>query len=1077
MRERRENPSKLPEKANKILNGILVVLILVVFKVWHLAILQHEKKQEEAKKPQRRVVVERCERATICDRFNVPLAINKVQYNAAISYGPIRELPRWIWKKNEGGKRVKCFFRKEYVSQLSEKIAGELHLDAERIEDLIHSKAAILGNVPCVVKENISEEQYFRLKMLEKDWPGIHAEIAARRCYPLGAIGGEVIGYIGPISREEYDKVTREMRFLREVQSSIEEGEPLESSIEEITARLEELEKKAYHINDFVGKTGVEAAYDDSLRGCSGKRIYLSDIRGKFLRELPGSEEPKSGNRLALTISSELQLYAEQLLAEYDSRPPSTRPAALKLSALIPESQPWIKGGAIVAMDPHSGEVYCLASFPRFDPNDFIRSGHEEEIALKNSAVNRWLETEVALANIWDMKTPHKRERFNLFQGGFFEEKIELDWDAYLSFILPKKSQVREVLTVKSTVADAVFVQRKVEQLVSLFESEIYPITAAKVFDFLYHEGNETTIGVMSTLQEKEFLKERYAAVKEHSLKLKEELQPYFCSLHLNYDKLLLTDLYRIVVDARHFSPSLTDLLGKMTLKEYREASARMVSVAATVRTFVQELFREHDFKQWREEHFKEYLAKKRQEEKEEKRKYARPYIEYLNQIHQELFESFWSEYKWEFITLFLTGETELVRSELNPYLQSLGQWAKELQGGAHRGLEWVHHYQRLKKIGDEFNHKVFIAFIKTLRSFSELDRPLLGKYSGLRGSKEKHLAIAFYPTYGYGFSRSHAFRQAATIGSIFKLVPAYEALRQKCLQQHRDLNPLTIVDDKHRIWGKSEGWNVGYTLDGRPIPMYYRGGRLPRSEHTGVGKVDIVRAIEASSNPYFSMLAGDILEDPEDLCKAANLLGYGEKTNIDLPSEYTGRIPIDVAYNRTGLYAMAIGQHSLVGTPLQTAVMLASFANGGDVLKPKIVKAKIDQGEVREVPSEVRWRIFLPKQIQEVLLSGLRQVVMGEKGTARVIRSEFDAALAQEIIGKTSTAEVIERMSLDGTNSRLKLKHIWFGGISYEGRDNSKPELIVVVYLRYGDWGRDAAPIAVKMVKRWREIKSQHHL
>src|SRR5262249_35066640 len=146
---------------------------------------------------------------------------------------------------------------------------------------------------------------------------------------------------------------------------------------------------------------------------------------------------------------------------------------------------------------------------------------------------------------------------------------------------------------------------------------------------------------------------------------------------------------------------------------------------------------------------------------------------------------------------------------------------------------------------------------------------------------------------------------------------------------------------------------------------------------------IDIVHAIERSSNPYFSILAGDILDDPEDLCMAANLLGYGEKTEIDLPGEYGGRLPKDIAYNRTGLYAMAIGQHSLVGTPIQTATMLAALANGGEILKPQILLKK-------EAAKEVRWRIFLPLPIQNLILTGMKQVVSGERGTASLLRSLY---------------------------------------------------------------------------------------
>ena len=412
-----------------------------------------------------------------------------------------------------------------------------------------------------------------------------------------------------------------------------------------------------------------------------------------------------------------------------------------------------------------------------------------------------------------------------------------------------------------------------------------------------------------------------------------------------------------------------------------------------------------------------------------------------------------------------------------DPYSDALRNWIQEIDAGAHQGLDWVYHYHLLRTATDRMDSQILIPF-KTLRPFDQLDRPLLGKYSGLRGALERDLATAFYPPIGMGFSRSYAFRQATTIGSIFKIVPAYAVLKQRYLSLKEkgealaNLNPLTIIDDKRRVAGKDNLWNVGFNLDGKAIPMFYRGGRLPRSEHSGVGKVDLVKALEASSNPYFALLSGDVLDDPEDLCKAAKEFGFGEKTGVDLPGEYAGRIPLDVAYNRTGLYSFSIGQHTLVGTPLQTAVMLATIVNGGSVLTPYVVKAQTSSESIHFTKPQIRRKVFLPRQIQELLLTGMKQVIWGEKGTARQLTKQYSAHLMSQIIGKTSTSEVMERMGLDGINGRMKLKHVWFGAVSYESPELIQPELVVVVYLRYGEWGRDAAPLAVEVIKKWREIK-----
>ena len=67
----------IPAKANRILNIILACLVLVMMRAWHLAVVQYDHRVEQSRKPQRKTVIEPAARATIRDRFNLPLAINK----------------------------------------------------------------------------------------------------------------------------------------------------------------------------------------------------------------------------------------------------------------------------------------------------------------------------------------------------------------------------------------------------------------------------------------------------------------------------------------------------------------------------------------------------------------------------------------------------------------------------------------------------------------------------------------------------------------------------------------------------------------------------------------------------------------------------------------------------------------------------------------------------------------------------------------------------------------------------------------------------------------------------------------
>ncbi|MDB2613827.1 hypothetical protein N9Y92_01560 [Chlamydiales bacterium] len=96
-------------------------------------------------------------------------------------------------------------------------------------------------------------------------------------------------------------------------------------------------------------------------------------------------------------------------------------------------------------------------------------------------------------------------------------------------------------------------------------------------------------------------------------------------------------------------------------------------------------------------------------------------------------------------------------------------------------------------------------------------------------------------------------------------------------------------------------------------------------------------------------------------------------------------------------------------------------------------------------------------------------------------------APIHQDLIGKTSTSEVIERLNLGQGLPPFQVCHTWGGTISFESlplddgdliiaKDPfGQPELVVVVYLRYGRLGKETLPLAALLAKKWREIKAKH--
>lgn len=1044
----RLNPLTLiPGKAQAVLSVIGIALLCIVIRTWHLAVIEHDEKVEEASRPQKKVVLEPSKRGTIRDRFNLPLAINKIHYQATIVYSQLAQIPRVRWEKQADGTNLKKNTRKDYIRKLSEILASELNLDPDRVEDLIHSKAALYHHVPFLLKDDLTEQEYYRLKMLEKDWVGLNASRQPRRYYPQGRVAADIVGYMGAINRQEYEKVLTEIRTLEEWQRLWEEGEdpPLPQgydTYDQAVTKLLDLKEKAYSINDFVGKMGIEGKYEQTLRGFQGQKAFTTDARGNYMRELPGSREPLPGKRLLLSISTELQAYAEELLIINDHlRNARISSAGSIEKSTVAEKQPWIKGGAIIAMDPNNGEILALASYPRYNPNDFVAPGKARRNIL------RWFETEEHLGSIWEQRNPLQRENYDNHSKSVFEEDLWMTWNTFLDFVLPLEGPLRQAMEKIVTIRDAVTLQR--------------------------NPNNER----------------------------------YLRGLSSHYDKTLILDLARLAVWESPFDDELLAVSGDITLADHHDHCCAAAQLRDILKQETKTLFHKHTFDAWKKDHEKDFLADKRKEEKQQK-KYPKPYIDLLDAEEKQQFEAFWDENFHEILSAYLVNAWGAVSPDdkVNYYLNYFAE---------HKDLNSP---PSCKNLCESLNNALntltpddAYLYLATLRGFQDLQRPLLGKYRPIRKDKniqlEKHLAMSFYPLYGFGYGRSHAYRQATTQGSIFKLVTAYAGIIQEYLKNPKgSLNPLTIIDSWQRQGSQTI---VGYTDDNKPIPQLYKGGRLPKSLNKNIGTTDIIKAIAYSSNPYFSLLAGDILSSPEDLAQAARLFSYGSPTGIDLPGELGGNIPNDLSTNRTGLYATAIGQHSLIVTPLQAAVMLSTLANGGKVIQPKLVYMTAGRQPVRPpfeandvlasdwelqaLPTIQRHEAFMPKAVRNILLEGMHQVVVKSHQSSlkllkRLYRRYPEAvqdyeALGEELFGKTSTAESVEAIDLEVPEKSRIYNHLWYGGILFHPQEKKfvfddpfgKPELVVVIYLRYGGYGKDTAPLAAQIAQRWRKIQAKN--
>lgn len=1077
MKKKRCKPLSVPEKANRLLVGFIIALSIITLRIWHVAVVQHDKKKEEAYRPQHRNIPEHCDRAGICDRFGRTLAENVLQYNVGISYRAIRDIPTRVWHTDASGNKKLVPVRKDYIKKFANFLAQELHMDSNFVEDTIHAKASVLGSVPYIVQANVSERTFLRLKMLEKDWPGLHVESSVRRHYPEGRTVAELLGYVGPISTEEYKKITRELGNLRECIRAYEEGEDPKfpsgiSSIDQIRKLLRELEMHAYGVNSLIGKLGVEAFCDRKLRGLIGKRSMLVDRRGNFIQEVEGSSVGIPGKKIQLTISTELQAFAHELLAEHERGEVFRDYKQWRQQQYLPPFFPWIKGGAIIAMDPKNGQILAMASSPRYDNNDFINMKDSPSQEECRSSVLRWLENLEYLGEIFDRRVPLRRERLNPLTGEYFDEELSFSYRAFLDFILPDTSKVKQVLCDKGSVGLSIYLQSIVTQLLEMFDSE--EKDCGLIFDVLFpkEEGHEP-IGEVTSLKRQTLFKQVLLERKEEIQELRERCSSIFMELPANYDKVLFLDLLRAAVDPERVSISLLSEIGHMSILDFVDCQGHFIALRKSFSKLMENVFIDQDFAAWREEHFTQFLKQKREEEFCRKQRYPTPYVDYLTEERSRQYALFCQKHMDSFIA-FLLSDKEPPPDNL--YYQEIACWRQELRSGAYRALNWREHYDFLQKRLTHTSYdlcELFAAF----REFAELKRPLYGQYpltlTRNIEQTEQDLIASFYPLYGYGYLSAHAFGQAATLGSIFKLVSAYSVLAQH-VSDSEDLSKLLVIIDKQSLGCRYGKPHVGFFKDGSPITSFFKGGMLPGNDYSGRGYIDLISALEMSSNPYFSLLVSEYLSDPEDLCDAAKLFGFGEKTGLGLPGEYAGRVPIDVAYNRSGLYATAIGQHTLVVTPLQTAVMMATLVNGGIVYQPSLIQGEWCEGKFSPAAIKKKREIFLPDSIVQLFKKGMHNVIWGQYGTTRFMRQRFAPEQLSRIIGKTSTAEVIARVGLDRERGRMKLKDVWFAAVGYEDEALTLPDIVVVVYLRLGEFGRDAAPMAVRMIEKWEEIRKK---
>jgi penicillin-binding protein 2 len=262
---------------------------MLIGRMGWLAIAQNEKYNLLSESNRVQLIPVPPRRGWIVDRNNKPIAINKASFRVDI-------IPQQLVN---GPKVVKD-------------VAELLQLPPDEVERINRELAVSRGFQPVSVADNIPYEQYAAITVRQPELPGIAASRGFTRFYPAGPAVGQLIGYVGTASADEFEKEDKNPLLL----------------IPGVK----------------IGKEGLEKTLEPVLRGQPGGQRVEVTARGKLVKEL----EPKpdrSGGTIQLTIDADLHEYAARRIGD--------------------------QSAAVVVIDVTNGDILAMPSMPSFDPNNF----------------------------------------------------------------------------------------------------------------------------------------------------------------------------------------------------------------------------------------------------------------------------------------------------------------------------------------------------------------------------------------------------------------------------------------------------------------------------------------------------------------------------------------------------------------------------------------------------------------------------------------------------------------------------------------------------------------------------------
>jgi penicillin-binding protein 2 len=309
----------------------LVVVISIIFgiftiQLFNLQIIQGSEWAAQAEENRITEISLPTLRGVLFDRNGIVLARNVASYNAIVLPARLPDDPGAI---------------QEIYRQLSLLLNVPINLgeitpetpyvpcrSEHGISQIVYYGQTSAPYEPVKIKCNIDETTAMILKEKSVDWPGVDIEVEPVRDYPTGSLTASIIGFLGPISATD-EEYYRERGFVAN--------------------------------RDKIGYAGIERSFETILAGKPGKRVVEVDVAGEIIRDIRPQIQPIPGQNIYLSIDTRMQQATEAIL--------------------VGEINSWnnyygelrITSGVAIAMNPQTGEIISMISYPSYENNRMAR--------------------------------------------------------------------------------------------------------------------------------------------------------------------------------------------------------------------------------------------------------------------------------------------------------------------------------------------------------------------------------------------------------------------------------------------------------------------------------------------------------------------------------------------------------------------------------------------------------------------------------------------------------------------------------------------------------------------------------